>query len=489
MMAIDGLSLGWAIHIEAFEAVLAAVLPALGRPQRVVGRPLFRRLRQLGVDRAVRSWALRLMAPRTDQRGGAAVVFVSELATPSALEPAIEVGRALGRSFQGDRRTLPALALVADPRAFRAWRRTTVPAMPLLLGVGEERRILASARRAIGPAWKHHRSHLPPLVVSGRDLTTVAATALAPLVARSTPWLFVERAALERAIDRTQPGVVVVTSDQHRIGRLSCAVAAARGLPSIVLQHGLPQSTLGYLPLAADRVVAWSPSAVEWFAARGAPAERLLRAGNPRLDGLVRSDRAGTRQAVASRVGVGADLNVLAALSVAAPEVNVRLVDTAIAALRQLDGSALIVKLHPGGSDWRPVRARVTAARDLAARIRILERDSLYPLLEWADVVVMHRSTVAAEALAAGRPVVAVRYAGGSVAALEIASLDQPEVEDGAGLAAILAGWSDPSARTRFLDERRSRLEWHVGPLDGHAAERAAAIIAAASGRRASDAS
>ncbi len=45
LLSLDGLPSGWAIHIEVADAVLAAVLPLIGQPARVIGRPIYRGLK------------------------------------------------------------------------------------------------------------------------------------------------------------------------------------------------------------------------------------------------------------------------------------------------------------------------------------------------------------------------------------------------------------------------------------------------------------
>ena len=468
LLAFDGLPVGWALHIEIFEAVLGSVLPALGRPRRVVGRTAFRRLKLMGWDRAARAWALRAMRgdvviPTAD------IAFVSELATPSALDGLLAVAAALPRHA--------ILAAAADPRALRAWRRAGHRAIPLLLELREQRRVLGAARTSLRDRWEAAASARAPLMVGERDLTDVALAAARPIVQRSGPWLAIEASSIVNALDAAAPRTVVLASDQHRVGRLVCHVARVAGIRSVVLQHGLPQSTLGYVPVVADHVLAWSDHAVEWFAAHGAPREKVSVSGNPRLDAPLGGDRV-----VKYRTGTGTEPRdgtprFLAALSVAPPEVNLGVLETALGALTASPKATLVVKLHPGGSDWGPLRDRLRAADVPTERVRVAEREDIFGLIDWADVVLVHRSTVAVEALACGRPVVVVSAGTPSIGDLELRELDLPHVRTGTQLADIARALGQREEAERYWAERRSKLERILGPLDGRAAERAASLL------------
>lgn len=468
LLAFDGLPVGWALHLEIFEAVLGAVLPALGRPQRVVGQTAFRRLKLMGLDRAVRAWALRAMRGRSEVPA-AEVAFVSELATPSALDGLLAVAAVLPR---------PAVvAAAADPRALRAWRRAGHRAVPLLLGLAAERTAMTAARTALRDRWAAAASVRAPLVVGDRDVTDVALGAARPIVQRSGPWLAIEASSIVRTLEAAAPRTVVLASDQHRVGRLVCHVARGAGIRSVVLQHGLPQSTLGYVPVVADHVLAWSDHAVDWFVGHGERRERFTVSGNPRLDASLGRDHvAGHGVAPAGEPRDGAP-RFLAALSVAPAEVNLGVLEAVLGALAASPGATLVVKLHPGGSDWGPLRERLRADDVPRKRVRLAEREDIFGLIEWADVVVVHRSTVAVESLASGRPVVVVSAGTPSIGDAELRELDLPHVRTGTELADMARALGTREEADRYWAERRSKLERILGPLDGRAAERAASLV------------
>ena len=305
-LAFDGFETGPTLLIEAFDAILD-VSRRNGGESDPPGRTLYRTMKRRGLDRSLRTWALRASAaawPIARSRGRrrrvdaaqAPVLFLSELATPSTLEPLMIVARSLPSDMSQ--------IATADPRAHSAWRREGRSPIPLILPLREQRRLRAEASRSVTRAWEALESDPPSIAFRGRDVTSEILAALRPLVLHSVPWLAVERRAIEQVLATVRPSVVVVASDQHRIGRLAATIRGMAPWRLVVLQHGLPQDTIGFLPVVADTVATWSESSRDWFIARGTGPGRLAVTGNPRLDRIVRSDRSAIQARVSKRLSL-----------------------------------------------------------------------------------------------------------------------------------------------------------------------------------------
>ena len=471
-LSIDGIPCGSALHVEVAHVVGDAVSDHLGRSGGGVGRPGLRSLKRSGRDRAARAWMSRLLALGGRVSGSPSVdgvSIVSELATPSTFDGLAAVAMAMP--------TPPAVA-AADPRAIRRWRAAGIEPSPLVLGLMAERRTLRAAGRAATDRWEQVMRDPRPLVVDGVDLTAVALEAVRPLVRRSLPWLVVESAAIREHLEGARPHTVLLATDQHRIGRLTVHRARQLAIRSVVLQHGLPQSTLGYLPLAADRMAVWSEGSADWFAARGVGRQAMTVVGNPRLDWIATATD--DRAAVSGSDGASRGPRILLAMSVDPVESNRVVVDTTVDALRRLPAASLTIKLHPGGSDWTEALRSDTWDAAVRDRITVLDREPIEPLLADTDVVVAHRSTVVGEALAAGRPVVIVATDEPSIADAELSDLDLAVARDGEGLAVRIEQLSDGRAAAAYLAARRDGIVRHMGPIDGRSAARAAALVSEA---------
>lgn len=453
--SIHGIDAGWATHVEAFLLLQRFALEAIGEHGHRQSPSLIRTLKSRGLDRAVRSLGMRASSRPALERRPIAVIV--EIPTPSGLEPGAAVAQTAG--------TDSCAIAASDPRAVWQLRRRGLRPHALHLPWLDELREVRAARRVVAAAWHDRRAAPPRMALRGRDVSMKALTALRPLALRSMPWIAAEHEAVERWVDVVQPAAIAIASDQHRIGRLVEAVARRHDVATVVLQHGLPQAPVGYLPVVADRVATWSDSSSAWFEAHGTESDRLQVTGNPRLDLLARG-----------RIGSAKAVSILLPLSPTTPSTNRALVLDAIAALNRLPEAELVVKLHPGQSDWASIQ-RLIEERG-GNRVLVRRHEALYPLLAAASVTILHRSSVAVESLAAGRPVVV--YRAGSeptVADEELRALQLPVVDTAEGIAEAVTGLSRIEERERYFAERRTSIDAATGPLDGESAARIVALL------------
>ncbi len=485
---VDGLGISGPLRVEAFNLLLPLALSAAGLTADFSTGRLATVAKRRGLDRAVRAGGLRLasaarqlvgarrsrgIADRVLSEPPGSIAFLSELATPSALEPSLAVARELPAAH--------VTVLAGDPRADRAWRGHGFDPQPLVVPFLEEQRIVARARRRLLRRWRAYTAVADTWQLGGLDVSEAAMSALRPLVVSSGPWLHAERRALAAALDRSRPGRLVLASDQHRLGRLAVDEARERGVTTLVLQHGLPDSSIGYLPVVADEVAVWSERARDWFIAGGADPARLCVLGNPRLDRLVAADRAAVRAEASASLGLAGAPRLLLTLSPTVAYRNERLTALALDWLREEPHGALVVKLHPGEGRWREIRATL-AASSVSDRARVVHREPLEPLLLWADVTLLHRSTVAVESLAAGTPVVVGDVDVDSVADRELAELNLPRTAAVPELRLVVADLANPGGRDRYFAPRRAALEAAAGPLDGRTAARIATHVTGVTG-------
>lgn len=436
---------GWATHVEGFLILLDLASEHIGAARR---RPSLRRwIKQRGLDRGLRSAALRRRGDGA-KASEAQVAAIVEIPTPSMTDPCAMVMAAAGSD---------AALGVTDPRAgTRAAAAFGATWSPVVLARIEERACLRASAPALRAAWAAVAADPPEMLLDGVDLGPAALRRLSPLVKRSMPHLAAEETAVERFLIAARPASVALASDQHRIGRVTVAVARRLGIPSVVLQHGLPQAPIGYLPVVADRVAAWSAASRDWFLEAGTPSGSVVVVGNPRADALriAATPLDGRRQ-------------LLLALSPTATATNDALVGLVLDAVAKLERCTLTIKLHPGAGDWSFV-ARLVGKHRAADRVDVRRHDHLGPLLGAASVVVVHRSSVAIDALAAGRPVVIVRAGSEPTTAdLELAALNLPVYHEAGELAAAILDLTRPEAAQSYFAERDEAILSHVGPQGG----------------------
>ena len=467
-LSVGGVEIGWPLQIDAFEAFLRVAVAASGLSSDRDFSPL-RLIRQQGYDRGLRAAAMHVQAARG--RTGAhpsRVLFVSEVPTPSMLEPSIRVAREL---------PLQDVAVaVADPRAWLRWRREGFDPMTLTLPWLAERRLVARGHKDAVHAWRAFLRREPHFTFAETDVTEASLSQLHRLVDNSAPWLPVERAALERALEKTQPSHIVVATDQHRIGRLAADEGRRAGSLVVVLQHGLPQTAIAYLPVVADRVAVWSEGVRSWFVEHGTPHNKVEVCGNPRLDDLAKLDRVAQRRLVDAQHGINAERRLLVPLSPVGTDTDLAVLGVALEAARRDRGLVVMVKLHPGRGEKRHVLQLISNAT-LPTQIRIAQHEPLVPLLLWADAAFVYRSTVALESIAARTPVIAADVAPRSIADDELASLDLPRARDANALAIQIAAIGTREGARVFFESRQRKIDWMAGPIDGASARRIAASL------------
>jgi glycosyltransferase involved in cell wall biosynthesis len=160
---------------------------------------------------------------------------------------------------------------------------------------------------------------------------------------------------------------------------------------------------------------------------------------------------------------------VLLALSPTDLATNADVVRTVLDATHAVGHASLAIKLHPGQGDWSFVAALMRkhpAGRDAI----VLRHEPLKAALADASVVVLHRSSVAIEALAAGRPVIIADVGGErSGADLELRSLNLPVADHADLLADLIRQLSIPTEARAYFSEREVVLRHHIGPVGGSA--------------------
>src|SRR5204863_2378948 len=106
---------------------------------------------------------------------------------------------------------------------------------------------------------------------------------------------------LGHVFDSIGPKVVVCAATQPTGGAALVVAARARGVGSLLLQHGMSGSNS--VPLLADAMLMWGSSSVEIMAALGLPRAKLLTVGSPRHDSMRPSGTETARMALLRAVG------------------------------------------------------------------------------------------------------------------------------------------------------------------------------------------
>lgn len=207
------------------------------------------------------------------------------------------------------------------------------------------------------------------------------------------------------------PALVVVGTEALPGGRWAVLAAIHAGIPTVQLQHGLPNCWWGYVPAIADRYFTWGPASTRRLVEWGVEPERAVEVGSPRADAMAAQVAASDGTALRRDLRVAEDECVLALVQGyrGLPDKLLLPVASMLAAVLAADDSRrLVIKTHPAESpeETRAIFGRLMPERGLV-RTTVTAED-LPTVLAASDVVLVGRSTAGLEAAAAGLPVLSL---------------------------------------------------------------------------------
>ena len=205
---------------------------------------------------------------------------------------------------------------------------------------------------------------------------------------------------------------VVVSHDNHALGRLAVMVADKLRIPSLLVLHGpttAPFSDIK-LPIYATKAAIWGELTKKWFVEKGCSPSKLVITGCPRFDEYVKKNpktihRVGARKLQLMRK----KKTIMIAAGPLQTSGHRLLVEPLISSLNQLNDIQLVIKLHPLDQNpdlYYPVIRNMKSS----VPVSIVRDFDLHSLLRLCDVVVTESSTVGLEAMILGKPVISINF-------------------------------------------------------------------------------
>jgi hypothetical protein len=264
-----------------------------------------------------------------------------------------------------------------------------------------------------------------------------------------------------------RPTGLVLDEDATPFKRAAVALARQHQARSLVVQHGAPCGSFGFVPQAADQLCAWGPSSREQLLHWGAAPERVCVTGWPRFEQRCANSppkmrnrrRSGaTRILLLATMPPSDDRPDTVAFHLTR-QTHDRMLDMACAAVARLPRATLSIKLHPRCTDEQVFRQALARHPNLQGEI--VQTAALDRLVAQSDCVLSCASTAGIEAALAGAPVVQLLPAGsGDILPAERWGLlgsarESYELEVLLG-AALLRGWQPPADNEQVLGEANS---------------------------------
>ena len=244
-----------------------------------------------------------------------------------------------------------------------------------------------------------------------------------------------------------------VLAEYDRNFRSSCLVLAANrlGIPTATQVHGAVNPPYGYTPVLADVVYCWGDKQRESLTRMGAPPEKLMITGCPRLSRVIEAARTDARR----KVGIGEQsLVALLATNPIGRDDKLRLAEEFCRGVGADARFTPVLRLHPSETvdEYAPsLRAKYPGVIITASR-----QWSLDESLAASDVVVVRDSGFGNDALIKGKPVVVFNPPGSGG---ELANGRQLAEEGGCPLVTEASALAGELERIIYLNDYRRAIE------------------------------
>jgi len=219
----------------------------------------------------------------------------------------------------------------------------------------------------------------------------------------------------EHILEKHKPALIVSADDADQRCRIYSLLAREMGIPALLVQQGLTESDYPEWRFFSQTVVAAMGSGSQRdMIAQGVPHERITVTGHPGFD-ILASPQPDLCASVRADLGVRNGEKMILFVSQPyyvgtfnTPEIRQEMIRAIVQACSLVKNNRLVVKPHPG-DDLRDLKGLIGSATQTMMADQTMD---IVPLVKACDVVVTFFSTVALQAIYAGRPVVNVAFPG-----------------------------------------------------------------------------
>jgi len=312
-------------------------------------------------------------------------------------------------------------------------------------------------------------------VYDGINFFNLCKDKLEKLIKRYYKQLFFEYEIIISNFLQQNPKNIILASDSHKMSRLFVLIAKRRKIPTTVIQHGALCGKFAYVPVLADKIAIWGNYPKKWFMMHGVPEEKLFITGQPRYDDLY-NRKIELKKKWQNKRNLKDKYKFLLATNPIGKELNTELIKIVAQGFPKSQDYKLIIKLHPGKSDYEFFNNAIKKLN--FSNACITREEDLYLLLFHSDAVITSNSTVGIEALILEKPLIII-----SLKNLE-AQIPYEEykcaliVKDAEELKkAIKVVMTDANLRAKLKDNSKKFLEDYLYKINGKSTERVLSLL------------
>ncbi len=305
--------------------------------------------------------------------------------------------------------------------------------------------------------------------------------------------------AAKRMVAIESPDAIMLGGESFTAGRSVIASARAKGIPTLLLQHGIynrynqyyyhieadigpyKEASAPYCPLP-DKFAMSDGHTKDILVKQGKiPEADVMVTGTPRYDILATGNKVFSRERTLRRLKLDPEKKLIvwtAQTEYWTSSVNERYVTTVYEVVKSLNDVQLLIKLHPNeNKNSRQVKKLYGNDKSFKPPIIGGWGDITYELLYASDIVVSHNCSTVIEALTIGKPVILLDFAGEPVPVFAERGAALFVDKEDALLPSIKSLLHDEEARQKLGEARERFISEGKYRQDGQASKRVADLV------------
>lgn len=305
------------------------------------------------------------------------------------------------------------------------------------------------------------------------------------LLNRRFPELRKKIDSFRRLLTEERISKIVVDEDVCAFNKTLIQTANQMNIPSVVVQHGYAGIRVAFSPLSATRFAAWGPVTKQRLMEWGVPGDRIEVTGNvvndriPQLDGSSRTE-------FLKSLGLNPNLKTVLLtmfpyrdyMASDFPEVEAyvewyeKFMKVVWTAVRAIEGTQLIIKLHPRDKNLERIQNSFTKNTD--NRVVVIQDFKASDCIQSCDVLLTALSSIMIDCLPFKKPLIVLDPTGNPTAMSRMVALNVPIVSINAEAVELELKKVFDGRYTGIADEMVSD---HLSSLDGNASKRIADLL------------
>jgi hypothetical protein len=221
-------------------------------------------------------------------------------------------------------------------------------------------------------------------------------------------------------LDKEDIDMIIVAQDVVEFEKTLVTVGNQKGVPSLVVQHGVTGHSVGFVPLSATKFAAWGEISKNMLIEWGALQDKIVITGAPRYDKISRKNSF-NKENIYSQLGLDSNKELIVfATQIAGGKIGYAnlhlshkegkdLLCAMMNLMKKYPDKQLVIKLR--AAEEEEITKKIVNESKLD-NIKITINTNIYELVEACDLLITPWSTVGLEAMIMDKPVITMDLTG-----------------------------------------------------------------------------